>query len=148
EDAGIDDNNICLPDTRREIIKGITDWVKHKNDNTPRTYILCGEAGTGKSSIAHTVGKELQELQFLVAFFAFNRSLLESRTPSNALRTVAYSLGVGDHHFADGLLQAFEDPSLSGSTSIQRQWEKLIVGPAQRVDPAKQVVIIFDALDE
>ncbi|KAF9061213.1 hypothetical protein BDP27DRAFT_375274 [Rhodocollybia butyracea] len=119
------------------------------NDNTSRTYILCGEAGTGKSAIAHTVGKELQEHQLLVAFFAFDRSLLESRTPSNALRNIANILGVRDHDFAEGLFQAFkEEPTLSGSTSIQRQWEKLIVGPAHRVDPSKQVVIIFDALDE
>ncbi|KAF9024801.1 hypothetical protein BDP27DRAFT_1438081 [Rhodocollybia butyracea] len=150
EDAGIDDDKICLPDTRRAIIKEITDWVQPKDDSkASRTYILYGEAGTGKSAIAHTVGKELQELQFLVGFFAFNRSMLESRTPSNALHTIAYTLGAGDHDFAEGLIQSFEeDPSISGSTSIQRQWEKLIVAPAQRVDPAKHVVIIFDALDE
>ncbi|KAF9064517.1 hypothetical protein BDP27DRAFT_1333503, partial [Rhodocollybia butyracea] len=121
ENAGIDDDKICLPDTRREIIKDITKWVQLKDDNTSRTYILCGEAGTGKSAIAHAVGKELQEQQLLVVFFAFNRSLLESRTPSNALRTIAYNLGVGDNDFAEGLFQAFEgDPTISGSTNEPR----------------------------
>jgi hypothetical protein len=123
ENAGIDDDKICLPGTRREIIKEITGWVQHRKDNTSRTYILCGEAGTGKSAIAHTVGRELQKLQFLVAFFAFNWSLLESRTPSNALHTIAYTLGVGDHDFAEGLLQAFEDPFISGSMLRYRRRE-------------------------
>ncbi|KAF9068803.1 hypothetical protein BDP27DRAFT_1363869 [Rhodocollybia butyracea] len=136
--AGIDGDKICLPGTRGEIIREITNWVQYENDNTVRRYILCGEAGTGKSAIAHTVGKKLQEMGFLVAFFAFNRSMLENRTPSNALRTIAYTIGVSDQNFAEGLLKVFgEDPSLSGSTSIQTQWEKLIVAPAQRVDLAK-----------
>ncbi|KAE9400478.1 WD40 repeat-like protein [Gymnopus androsaceus JB14] len=149
KDAGIDDDKVCFPDTRTEIVKEISDWIRQEDINTSRKFILCGEAGTGKSAIAHTVGQKFKKLGFLVAFFAFNRSFLKDRTPSNALRTIAYTLGVGDHDFAEGLLKAFDqDPFVAHSSSIEGQWENLIVAPAQRVDPSKHVVIILDALDE
>ncbi|KAF9021731.1 hypothetical protein BDP27DRAFT_1377535 [Rhodocollybia butyracea] len=67
EDAGIDDDKICLPDTRRAIIKEITDWVQPKDDSkASRTYILYGEAGTGKSAIAIQLGKSSRSFNSLL----------------------------------------------------------------------------------
>ncbi|KAF9018769.1 hypothetical protein BDP27DRAFT_1251054, partial [Rhodocollybia butyracea] len=147
--AGINGNKVCLPNTRQKILKEISDWAWKEDSKMSKTFLLCGEAGTGKSAIAHTVAQRLQNDGFLVAFFAFDRSLPMSRTPSNALSTIAYTLGVGDAHFKEGLIRAFEeDPSVSSGESIQRKWEKLIVAPAQRVDSTKHVAIILDALDE
>lgn len=48
-------DSLCLPDTRVDIQNEITAWSEDAHDKT--IYWLSGVAGTGKSTIARTVGQ-------------------------------------------------------------------------------------------
>ncbi|KAJ3720294.1 WD40-repeat-containing domain protein [Lentinula guzmanii] len=142
----LDKNKICLEGTRTTIIEEISQWISHRN--VPQTYILCGEAGTGKSTIGHTIGAKFEN--WLGAFFCFSRRFAATRTPSNALCTIAYRLGIKFPVIANKLIQTFEvNPNILESTSIQELWKTLIVTPAQMIAQQHQpVLIVIDALDE
>ncbi|KAJ3979529.1 WD40-repeat-containing domain protein [Lentinula detonsa] len=144
--TGLNKSKVCLEGTRTDIIQRISQWIKSPNGS--QTLLLCGEAGTGKSTISHTIGSNFEHQ--LGAFFCFNRSFPAARTPSNALRTIAYMLGIKFPEIGKKLLAKIqENPNILESTSIQDLWETLIVHPAQvMAHPDQQVLIIVDALDE
>ncbi|KAJ3746062.1 hypothetical protein DFH05DRAFT_1442776 [Lentinula detonsa] len=142
----LDKDKVCLEGTRTDIIEEISQWIESPNGS--QTLLFCGEAGTGKSTISHTIGSKF-ELQ-LGAFFGFNRTFAEARTPSNALCTIAYRLGIKFPEIATALLAIIRaNPNVLESTSILELWKTLIVDPAQvMADSGQQVLIIIDALDE
>ncbi|KAJ4465955.1 WD40-repeat-containing domain protein [Lentinula edodes] len=146
--AWLDTDRICMEGTRVGIIKEISDWINSSDPDASRAYFLCGEAGTGKSTISHTIGKIFH--QHLGAFFGFSRTFARERTPSNALRTIAYDLSIRFSDIKQGLLKALQDnPHILGSVNLRDLWNVLIVGPAKMLkNPFTPVVIIIDALDE
>ncbi|KAH7874982.1 uncharacterized protein C8R40DRAFT_1272626 [Lentinula edodes] len=146
--AWLDTDRICMEGTRVGIIKEISDRINSSDPDASRAYFLCGEAGTGKSTISHTIGKIFQ--QHLGAFFGFSRTFARERTPSNALRTIAYDLSIRFSDIEQGLLKALQDnPHILGSANLRDLWNVLIVGPAKMLkNPFTPVVIIIDALDE
>ncbi|KAJ3995205.1 WD40 repeat-like protein [Lentinula boryana] len=123
----LDKDKVCLEGTRTDIIEKISQWM---SQNGSKPLLLCGEAGTGKSTISHTIGSKF-ELQ-LGAFFGFNRTFAAARTPSNALRTIAYRLGIKFAKIGTKLLAIIQaNPNVLESTSILELWKTLIVDPAQ-----------------
>ncbi|KIK54956.1 hypothetical protein GYMLUDRAFT_104854, partial [Collybiopsis luxurians FD-317 M1] len=139
----------CLEGTRVEIIDKISQWVYDTETNVPKIFFLHGPAGTGKSAIAHTIGKQYKDRGCLGAFFRFDRTFSMKRTPSKALQSIAYNVAINLPEFRNGLVELLDkDPYLAGSISFQEQWENLIAKPAQLVNESGPVVIIIDALDE
>ncbi|KAJ3792300.1 quinon protein alcohol dehydrogenase-like superfamily [Lentinula aff. detonsa] len=160
DETGLDKNKVCLEGTRKDIIERLSQWIQSPNGS--QTLLLCGEAGTGKSTISHTIGSKFEDQ--LGAFFCFDRTsaatrtpsddavhrLKAARTPSNALRTIAYRLGIKFPEIGTKLQAIIQkNRNILESTSIVELWETLIVGPAQvMANSAQQVLIIIDALDE
>ncbi|KAJ3725084.1 quinon protein alcohol dehydrogenase-like superfamily, partial [Lentinula guzmanii] len=136
----------CLEGTRTAIIEEISQWIRATNGS--QALLLCGEAGTGKSTISHTIGSKFEHQ--LGAFFCFDRTFAAARTPSNALRTIAYMLGIKFPKIATELLAIIQaNPNILESTNILELWTALIVDPAQvMAHSGQQVLIIIDALDE
>lgn len=133
-----------------QIIKEINDWIFGEED-TPQLFLLHGAAGTGKSAISHTIGRQMEEQNCLGAFFCFNRSLVEHRTPGQALKTIAFYLGLCNTNFLQSLLKILESKPQILSSTIEDFWDNLIEKPANMAHGLTQslpVVIIFDALDE
>ncbi|GJJ11210.1 hypothetical protein Clacol_005442 [Clathrus columnatus] len=59
----------CLPGTRQELITEFFDWVK--DDVPKRVFLLLGQAGSGKSAVAHTIASVFDEQERLGSFFPF-----------------------------------------------------------------------------
>lgn len=55
--AGLNSDKGCMPGTRTEIIEEVLEWIHSPEDADRRIFLLTGVAGSGKSSIAHTLGK-------------------------------------------------------------------------------------------
>ncbi|KIK56870.1 hypothetical protein GYMLUDRAFT_173543, partial [Collybiopsis luxurians FD-317 M1] len=147
--AYIDRDKICLEGTRVDIIDKISQWINNTETNVPKIFFLHGPAGTGKSAIAHTIGKQCKDQGCLGAFFRFDRTFSLERTPSKALRSIAYNMAINLPKFKNGLHELLNtNPYMADSTSLPEQWENLIQIPAQLVLDTKPVVIIIDALDE
>ncbi|KAE9392927.1 hypothetical protein BT96DRAFT_257188 [Gymnopus androsaceus JB14] len=147
--AYIQEDKECLEGTRIQIIEKITQWAMNRKEDTPQAFILHGAAGTGKSAISHTIGKKFKEKNCLGGFFCFNRTFHAERTATRAIQSIAYNLGLNVPGFAEALIEVMDnDPYILSSTSIKKNWENLVMKPAEMVNHSDPVVIIIDALDE
>jgi hypothetical protein len=149
--AGLDTRKICLEGTRQEILNEITAWINNTEDNSTRVLWLHGEAGTGKSSIAHTVADRFKKLGRLGSCYCFDRNQMAAQRDKNIFTTIARDLADRDKQMRRELANAIhQDTSLKHTTDIQQQWKELIMKPAQTFSEtmAGPIVIVIDALDE
>ena len=108
ENAHIRREKGCMEGTRIPIIEQIMNWILRKEESDPQVCVLYGNAGTGKSAIAHTIGRRVKELGQLGAFFCFDRNFAVERTPIQALHTLAYDLAWKSLEFGTALLDIIE----------------------------------------
>ncbi|EIN12264.1 WD40 repeat-like protein [Punctularia strigosozonata HHB-11173 SS5] len=139
---------ICLPGTRRAVLKMICDWINDPMDSH-RLLVLSGPAGSGKSAIAHTIALMFHLLRRLGASYCFDRSKAELTSASPVFPTIARDLSECDPQIRRTLSHAISQGSaLVGSDSLAEQFEQFIVNPAKQLAISGPVVIVIDALDE
>jgi len=149
--AGLDTRKICLEGTRHETLDEITTWINNTEDNTTRILWLHGEAGTGKSSIAHTIANRFKKLGRLGSCFCFDRNQMAEQRDKKIFTTIARDLADRDKQMRRELASAIhQDTSLKHTTDILQQWKELIMKPAKIFSEtmAGPIVIVIDALDE
>ena len=149
--AGLNKRKRCLEGTREELLKEISDWINNIEKDTPRIFWLHGPAGTGKSSIAHTIAHQFQELERLGSCFCFDRSRMAERRYEKVFSTIAKDLANRDGPLRRQLTAIVRDnDALKNTTDILQQWEELIMKPARVLSEAIAglIVIIMDVLDE
>ena len=148
--AGLNTQKICLEDTREELLKEISDWINNVEDTT-RIFWLHGPAGTGKSSIAHTIAHQFQQLERLGSCFCFDRSRMAERRHEKVFSTIAKDLANRDMSLRRQFSAIVRNnDALKNTTDILQQWDELIAKPARVLSEAIMgpIVIIMDALDE
>src|SRR6266567_8688948 len=94
--AGLDTQKVCLEETRHEILDEITTWINNTEDNTPRVFWLHGNAGTGKSSIAHTIADRFKQLGRLGSCYCFDRNKMAEERHKKIFTTIARDLADRD----------------------------------------------------
>src|SRR6266571_3967386 len=80
----------CLPGTRMAFLDFIVNWVD--NPNSERSLVLFGQAGTGKSSIAHEIARRFDKLHRLTSSFIFLRKEQSRREAYHLFTTLARDL--------------------------------------------------------
>ncbi|QRW09230.1 WD repeat-containing protein [Ceratobasidium sp. AG-Ba] len=138
----------CTENTRVEVLREIHDWAS--GDSTEKIYWLNGMAGTGKTTIAYSLCKRLEERETLAASFFCSRQIPECRNVNNIVPTITYQLSRYSspfRHIISPLLQA--DPD-AYNKPILDQFKELIIGPINKVKDSlpKGLIIVIDALDE
>jgi len=149
--AGLNKQKLCLEGTREELLKEIVDWINDFEKDTRRIFWLHGLAGTGKSSIAHTVAYRFQQLERLGSCFCFDRSRMAEQRHEKVFSTIAQDLANRDASLRKQLTTVVRgSAALKNTTDILQQWEELIMKPAKALAQAIMgpIVIIVDALDE
>ena len=149
--AGLNTEKLCLEGTREELLKEITDWINNVGEDAPRIFWLHGPAGTGKSSIAHTIANQFRELERLGSCFGFDRNRLAERRHEKVFSTIAKDLANRDRLLRRQLAGIVHDnDALKNTTDILQQWKELIAKPAVTLSEAivGPIVIVIDALDE
>jgi hypothetical protein len=147
--AGLDTRKLCLEGTRSGILGEITDWINDVDDNT-RIFWLHGTAGSGKSTIAHTIANRFKRLGRLGSIFCFDRNRTAERQ-EKIFTNIAQDLANCDTLLRTALAAAIRhNTSLKNTTDILQQWEEMIVKPARARSGAMvgPIVIVIDALDE
>ena len=137
----------ALDGTRVEVLNEMHAWINGANDDLPdsRAFLLLGQAGVGKSAIAHRVVQELKHLERLGAFFRFSSS---KRVDSeHFFRTIARRIADLDPAYAAALM-AYTDSTLSSTPSPIRQLKELLTKPFETLSALGTLVIVVDALDE
>ena len=148
--ASLKTEKICLPGTREELLNEITNWINNVEEDTARIFWLHGPAGTGKSSIAHTIANQFQKLERLGSCFCFDRSRLAEGRHERIFSTIARDLAGCDTSFSKQLAAVVHNAALKNTTDVLQQWKELIMKPAKTLSEAIMgpIVIIIDALDE
>jgi len=133
-----------------EILKVIVDWINDPDLNVPRIFWLHGQAGKGKSAIAHTIAMQYKNAGGLGSCFCFARDRLSERREEKMLSNIVRDLANCDPAFQRAVVGALkEDNTLKATNDVMQQWEKLLK-PLSKVSGGRvgNVVVVIDALDE
>jgi len=137
----------CLAGTRTATLDEICKWINCVDESTPNIRLLLGQAGTGKSTIAHTVAGRFRQLKRLGAAFCFSSS-----TPHQSERllpTLAVNLASFDQSFKRALWEGVgQDFDAQTTSDLTRQFEDLILKPSEHLAAISSVFILIDGLDE
>lgn len=149
--AGLNTTKKCLNGTRVEILAEIVDWIEAPEPGISRVFWLFGQAGVGKSAIAHTIALRYKELGRLGSCFCFARDRQAERRHDKLFTTIARDMADRDIRLKPLLADAIAtDNSLGGTLDVTQQWQKLVLEPVSRLPSALvgNVVIVIDTLDE
>jgi hypothetical protein len=132
--------------------------------DSPCTFWLTGQAGSGKSTIAYTVADHLDDGEkdddekdtnsglhnVLGANFFCSRQFQETRLRQNILPTIVYQLARRSRSYAHALLRANKFDSVDVLT---KQMKDLLVDPwqqsaSERPSEIPPYLVVVDALDE
>ncbi|KAG9686221.1 WD40 repeat-like protein, partial [Aureobasidium melanogenum] len=145
------DDPLCLPNTRMEVLKHIRAWVHDANDKRC-IFWLSGMAGTGKSTIARTIARELHDTGHLGASFFFTRGGGDVAHAEKFFASIAKQLALSQ----PAALKAAVCKAIADKPDIihkgrQDQWNELIYRPLSRIvsiSAPSLIVLVVDALDE
>ena len=141
----------CLDGTRKEILKEVVDWINNTDTTAPRVFWLHGQAGKGKSAIAHTIALQAENLGLLGSCFCFSRVRQHEGLHMKLFPTVARDLAGRDLRLRPLLAEVITNkPSLRDTEDICEQWQKFIFEPLSQLEGSStgNIVVVIDALDE
>ncbi|PCH42004.1 hypothetical protein WOLCODRAFT_72148 [Wolfiporia cocos MD-104 SS10] len=144
--------NGYLPGTRVSLLDQLEGWATGSDPALQAypIYVLCGAAGTGKSTIAYEISKRLEQRGLLGASFFFVRGSEGLSSTRLVFPTIAYQLARLHQEFYAVIVDASND-HLQHGTKQQMDYEldDLIIKPLKKVAADHSpVVIVIDAVDE
>ncbi|KAG8723753.1 hypothetical protein FRC09_001900 [Ceratobasidium sp. 395] len=148
--ASFNPNRACMPGTRVRIIDDILAW-SHDFDSSQRLLWVYGFAGLGKSSIAASVCKRLEEQDVLAASFFCKRDDPAQRDARCALNTIVYGLAMKCSAYKQAVVKAIQADSQICTAHMQQRYTSLVEDPLKTIskpDVTKRLIIVVDALDE
>ncbi|KZO92987.1 hypothetical protein CALVIDRAFT_519543, partial [Calocera viscosa TUFC12733] len=147
--AGYEPNKRCLENTRESILDNIENWACNTADDAARVFVLMGPAGTGKSTIAHTIAGRFAEKKQLGASFCFDAKGGQTRKPVDLFRNMARDLAKFDSGFRTALWNEVTDQErLCTTKDVEEQFDKFILKPSEKLSASSTVLVVVDALDE
>jgi hypothetical protein len=108
-------------------------------------------AGTGKSTIAHTVARSYFEKGHLAASFFFSKGGGEVGKASKFVTTIALQMAMHILPVQRHIRDAATEYRNIASQSLVDQWRQLVVRPLSKLDSSNtnlSYVLVIDALDE
>jgi hypothetical protein len=136
----------CLPNTRIKLREKIMEWSVDRRGEF--VLWLDGRAGTGKSTIAKTVCRQLNNEGRLGASFFFLRQQNEGSS-QYFFTTLARHLANLSPEFRSLISDAIACHHDFTKKGFQEQWQWLIMEPLQKCRSFwAPIVIVIDALDE
>ena len=143
----------CMPGTRVKILEALEAWALDDLSSS-KVYWLVGMAGTGKSTILHTMCEILDGKNMLGGSFFCSRGSENACNARLIVPTIAHSLASTSPCIKSEVIKAIEnDPKLAEPTYIKLvdQFNKLIQHPI-RVSVGNAVktykILVIDAIDE
>lgn len=139
---------VCQAGTQTRAIQYILDWV---NDSGRALLWIYSHAGTGKSTLARTIARELTETSQIAAGYFFKRGDASRNDVSRVFPTIASQLMSTIPRYESLLrksVTASKNPDIE-TMRLDEQFKVLINGPLSEIGivPSTKVITI-DALDE
>ncbi|KAK0278418.1 hypothetical protein LTR35_009157 [Friedmanniomyces endolithicus] len=138
----------CLTNTRVELLRDLMEWADAFDDRY--IYWLNGIAGTGKSTVARTIARNLHDKGILGGSFFFSKGGGDVSRANLLFTTLASQLASrfpsAKRHICEAIL-ANKDIAVQ---SLRDQWDQLIISPLAKMDDPdiKNIILVLDALDE
>ncbi|KIK66414.1 hypothetical protein GYMLUDRAFT_157778, partial [Collybiopsis luxurians FD-317 M1] len=143
----------CSTGTRVQILADLEAWATSLTDDSPSGCWISGMAGTGKSTIAMSVCKRLQDKKVLAGSFFCSRQIPECRDYRLIIPTLSYQLAKFSEAFSNALKGVLaRDFDLVTKKPVE-QLNQILIEPWSVVSEyikREQCVPVFilDALDE
>ena len=139
--------SVCQEGTREAVLGNISAWSR--GDTFYPVCWLEGPAGSGKSTIAHTIAKQCDDDNRLAFSFFFSRGKHDRSDITKFVPTFAYQLSESLPVIQPSMIRALTDRRSTTRLCLRDQIENLIVGPilTTRGSIASMIVVI-DGLDE
>ncbi len=136
----------CLAGTRTAFLDFIVNWAN--DPASERSLVLFGQAGTGKSSIAHEIARRFDKMHRLTSSFIFLRK--EQPKPYHLFTTLARNLSDRFPSFKAALGSVVKDNSSlrAGTRDYGTLFESLILEPLKDLHIVGPILVLIDALDE
>ncbi len=136
----------CLTGTRTAFLDFIVNWVN--DPASERCLVLLGQAGTGKSSIAHEIARRFHKIHRLTSSFIFLRK--EQSKPYHVFTTLARDLSDRYPSFKTALGRVVKDNSSLrvGTRDYDTLFQSLILEPLKDLHIVGPILVVIDALDE
>lgn len=157
ESAGLPFESSCYPNTRSTMLDSIINNIDRATAPGPqraeKIVWINGAAGSGKTSIAHSVAERCIERGIAVATFFFGHSDPARNTINSVVSTIAYQLCQQVPATKRIILSAIIDDPLIFVKSFSAQFQMLVIDPLRRIQTEKssqtwRVLLLFDGLDE
>ena len=134
--------------TRVAFLDFIINWVN--DPASKRGLVLFGQAGMGKSSIAHEIARHFDDMHRLTSSFIFIRREQSVRKAYHLFTTLARDLADRYPSFKIALGKAVKDNTALrvGTRDYDTLFKYLILEPLRDVHIVGPVLVIIDALDE
>ncbi|EPQ56333.1 hypothetical protein GLOTRDRAFT_128279 [Gloeophyllum trabeum ATCC 11539] len=140
--AAFQPSKACLPGTREALLDEICQWI---NSNTEaQVLLLTGLAGTGKSTVAHTIAKLFNDTNRLGSSFFFSKSKENYR--DMLFGTIARDLADQIPEVRDKLAKVVT--ASRGTLDFEAQFTNFLENPTEGLVASGPIVIVLDALDE
>ena len=138
----------CLTGTRTAFLNFITNWVN--SPASERCLVLFGQAGTGKSSIAHEIARRFDNMHRLTSSFIFLRKEQAKREAYYLFTTLARDLADRYPSFKSALGKVVKNNSSLrvGTRDYDTLFQSLILEPLKGLHIVGPIVVVIDALDE
>jgi hypothetical protein len=134
-----------LSGTRVAVLTQICEWIEGKGEHSDaRMLLVTGQAGLGKSAIAHSVAHKYEQIGCFGAGFCFSKD----RVATHFFRTISRQLADLDPSYAAYLSKAMTF-DLENTTSKSKQLNDIFLSPFKSSSSILgPIVIVVDALDE
>lgn len=141
---------LCLPNTRVEVLREIEAWADELDDR--HIYWLSGLAGMGKSTIARTLAKTFDAKGILGGTFFCSRGGGDAGRARRLMTTLASQMARMIPSIKPHIGQAIAEHKYIVEESLRDQWEQLIIEPLSKLRRSElrpdTIVLVIDALDE
>lgn len=139
-----------LSGTRKELFRDIEMWLASSTDERHNSFfVLMGEAGTGKSTVAYEIAKRLDKKRLLAGSFFFARDVPALNNAQSFFTTIASQLARYHESFfmrvVDGAYTFLEQ---GVHQQMEYQLEQLISNPLDGLRIEQPPIIVVDAVDE
>jgi hypothetical protein len=136
----------CLANTRIDLIDEIHSWAQGEDKRC--IFWLRGLAGTGKSTISHTVARRYYDRQRLAASFFFSRGGGDVGHVGKFVTSIAVQLAENITTSRQHIRDAVAVRGNIAQESLQDQWQHLVLCPLSKLHEPGPYIIVIDALDK
>ncbi|KAG8758697.1 hypothetical protein FRC11_003232, partial [Ceratobasidium sp. 423] len=148
--SGYDPSQACLDGTRKAVLKRIITWTQNRKN--PESFMwISGQAGMGKTSIATSLCRYLDNNRALAGSFFCKREDPNFGDPHRLLNNLVYEITTQCPPYAHEVTKAIRANRRLCTAHFDIRYEGLVKDPLQRLKslsaPAPLIVVV-DALDE